>query len=130
MGTAQVNAVDADGATPLAAAARRGDIETARFLASRGGRVGTGDDALTAPLLAAARRGDAPLVRELLEAGASADAADADQRTPLHVASAEGHVDVLDVCSPRGSRLRRIRGAAAAATRRVRGDGVAAPPRL
>lgn len=70
--SAQVNAVDTWGNTPLLNAAREGQVESARMLLDAGAEVDGRGGAMT-PLAAAALRGHTILVRLLIRKGARVD---------------------------------------------------------
>lgn len=87
----------APGATPVADAARRGDLHGVRTLLQEGADVNAAHGDGMSALHWAAERGDAALVEALLQAGADAGAVTrVGHYTPLHVASTGGHAAVIE----------------------------------
>jgi ankyrin repeat protein len=79
-----INSPDSSGATPLAWAAKRGDIKTLRLLLKCKARVDVEDNSGAIPLHQAVISGNDECVKALLEAGASPNARDSFGATPLH----------------------------------------------
>lgn len=73
-GGGDVNAEDANGASPLLLAAYRGQTDTARHLLDRGADVNWGNKNGYTPLMVAAREGYTDTVQLLLERGANINA--------------------------------------------------------
>jgi uncharacterized protein len=90
--TAAVNAAN----SPVADAARRGDIDAVKTLLKDGADVNAAmGDGMTA-LHWAAERGDLPLTNVLVYAGANAAAVTrVGQYTPLHIAARTGHTGIV-----------------------------------
>jgi ankyrin repeat protein len=90
-------------ATPLAWAARTGNLEACLYLLSLGAEVDAADRSGDRPLHAAVRRGDAELARELLRAGAAPGAAGAGGATALHLAGAGGSFQLVELLLDAGA---------------------------
>ena len=90
-----VNALNADGASALFAAAQGGHVGAMRALLAGGADAQlAGDDGWT-PLLIAAQGGHADAIMVLLGHGADVNRANADGATPLLVAAQGGHTNAL-----------------------------------
>ena len=86
------------GATPVADAARSGDLAAMRSLLAAGEDANAAHGDGMSALHWAAERGDAEMARTLVHAGAAVDAATRiGHYTPLHVAAAGGHGDAVAV---------------------------------
>ncbi len=94
----------APGDTPVADAARRGDVEAVRVLLQQGADVnGAHGDGMTA-LHWAAERGDREMADMLQHAGATVHAVTRiGQYTPLHVASTAGHAPLIELLIAAGA---------------------------
>ena len=90
-----VNAPQADGATPLHWAAHRDDLQTADALLAAGARVDAANDYGVAPLALAATNGSLAMVERLLGAGADSNAAGDNGATPLMFAARTGRAEVV-----------------------------------
>lgn len=97
-----VDAVNANGETPLMMAALRGNLEWAQRLLDRGAKVNR--EGWT-PLHYAASGGEPKLVRLLLERGAVLDAKSPNGTTPLMMAARYGAIDSADLLRERGADL-------------------------
>ncbi len=95
--SADINATDDRGDTPLHYAARAEAVRSAVDLLRLGTDVNPRNHARQTPLHIAAERGCAAMVRRLIEAGASLHARDADGRTPLHCAAVADYPDAVKV---------------------------------
>jgi ankyrin repeat protein len=110
---ALVGAVPAE--SPVADAARSGDLETVRSLLRDGADVNAAQGDGMSALHWAAERGDAPMIEVLVRAGAEVQSATRiGEYTPLHLAARNGHpaavqaliaagADVMRVTNPSGS---------------------------
>ena len=86
----------APGATPVADAARRGDLDALRALLQQGADANAAHGDGMSALHWAAERGDAGMVEALVHAGAAVNAVTRiGHYTPLHVASTGGHGAVI-----------------------------------
>ena len=86
----------APGATPVADAARSGDLDAVRALLQEGADVNAANGDGMSALHWAAERGDAEMVDALVHAGAAVDTVTRiGHYTPLHVASTGGHAAAI-----------------------------------
>lgn len=90
---ADVNAAEADGATPLHWAAHWDDLAVADLLLAKGARADAANDYGVTPLSLAATNGSAPMVLKLLKAGANANTTLPSGETVLMIAARTGKVD-------------------------------------
>jgi len=109
-----VNAVNANGETPLMMAALRGELEWASLLIARGAKVHQDG---WSPLHYAAAGPEPRIVAMLLDRGAPIDARSPNNTTPLMMAAGYGAEPIVDLLLARGAdmRLRNDRGLDAAA---------------
>eukprot|EP00441_Pelagodinium_beii_P023670 CAMPEP_0197665036 /NCGR_PEP_ID=MMETSP1338-20131121/58994_1 /TAXON_ID=43686 ORGANISM="Pelagodinium beii, Strain RCC1491" /NCGR_SAMPLE_ID=MMETSP1338 /ASSEMBLY_ACC=CAM_ASM_000754 /LENGTH=442 /DNA_ID=CAMNT_0043243787 /DNA_START=176 /DNA_END=1504 /DNA_ORIENTATION=- len=95
--SADINAEDRFGGTPLDDALRMNKKDVAKFLTSKGASVGkcffVADD--SGALCDAASRGDKKILRMLHKRGVNVDNGDYDKRTAMHLAAAEGQLEAL-----------------------------------
>jgi len=91
-----VNAGNADGATPLLVASGKGYIEIVKLLLEAKADVNASrkDNSVT-PLYMASQNGHSEVVRMLLEAKADVNAADTNGVTPLYMSSQNNHAKVV-----------------------------------
>jgi hypothetical protein len=82
-----VNAAEADGATAIAWAAHRDDLEVADLLIAAGANVNAANDYGVTPLSLACTNGSAAMVERLLKAGADPNAARPSGETPIMTAA-------------------------------------------
>ena len=102
-----IDRYDGRGITPLALAARAGDVDSARVLLDAGARINleTRQTRIT-PLMAAALRGHTQTVRLLCSRGADVHASGGDLTfgaTALHLGAQGGHAAVLKVLLAHGA---------------------------
>ena len=91
-------------ATPVADAARTGDLETVRSLLARGEDANAAHGDGMSALHWAAERGDAKMAEALIHAGATVDAVTRiGHYTPLHVASTAAQADVVGLLVASGA---------------------------
>ncbi|MSO21391.1 MAG: hypothetical protein EXQ56_13215 [Acidobacteria bacterium] len=100
---ANVNAAQADGATPLAWAVERGDAETVDMLIAGGANVNAATDNGVTPLYLACTRSDAAIVGKLLKAGANPNAALWSGETPLMTCARSGSTAAVKLLLDRGA---------------------------
>ena len=92
------------GATPVADAARSGDLDAVRALLREGADVNAANGDGMSALHWAAERGDAGMLDALVQAGAAVDAVTRiGHYTPLHVASTGGHAAVIERLAAAGA---------------------------
>jgi ankyrin repeat protein len=92
-----VNAAQPDGATALAWAAHRDDLETADLLIRAKADVNAANEYGATPLSLACSNGNAAMVEKLLNAGANPNAALLSGETPLMTAVHTGSLDVVNL---------------------------------
>lgn len=97
-----VNATQGDGATALAWAAHRNDLETAELLIRAGANAVIANDYGVTPLSLACTNGNAALVEKLLEAGANPNAAQLSGETVLMTCARSGNLDAVKSLLARG----------------------------
>ena len=90
-----VNAAQADGATALAWAAHRGDLETAELLIEAGADVNAANDYGATPLSLACARRNTSMVKKLLQAGADPNSVLLKGETVLMTCSRTGSVEAV-----------------------------------
>ncbi len=99
---ASLEVCDADGQTPLWAAADKGHNGALKFLLTRGGEIEALDGQGLSPLGVAAREGHESTVELLLDEGAVIEARDKEGRTSLHLAVENHHEAVVLLLLQRG----------------------------
>ena len=92
-----VNEAQADGATPLAWAAHRDDLETADLLLAAKADVNAANEYGATPLSLACANGNAAMVEKLLNAGANPDASLLSGETALMTAVHTGSLEVVNL---------------------------------
>ena len=102
---ADVNATQADGATPLAWAAFIDDQAAAELLLAAGAQVNTADEYGESPLTLACNNGNAALVSRLIAAGANVNAARWDGSTALMIAANSGNVETVNMLLETGANV-------------------------
>ena len=98
-----VNALEADGTTPLHWAVQSGDVEAVDFLLRAGARVSTANRYGVTPFHLAATVGSATLIERLARAGADVNAAQPEGETPLMSAARSGSVAAVEALLARGA---------------------------
>src|SRR5579885_147848 len=98
-----VNAPEADGATPLAWAAHWDDLETADLLIQAGANANAANDYGVAPLHLACVNGSAPMVEKLLKAGADANAVESSGDTVLMICARTGNPAAVQLLLDHGA---------------------------
>ena len=94
---ADVNAVQADGATAIQWAAYRDDLEMADALIAAGANIKLANREGATPLYLASLHGSAPMLDRLLKAGADPNALGPEGETPLMLAARTGNLDAMRV---------------------------------
>ena len=102
---ADVNAAQPDGATALAWAAQRDDLESAELLLQAGANVNAANEYGATPLWLACTRANAAMVDKLLQAGANPNVALLTGETPLMAAAERGSLDVVKLLLARGANV-------------------------
>ena len=100
---ADVNAREADGATPLAWAAIRSNVEIAQALLKAGANPNLVNELGIGPLSLAIQNGSDEFAKLLLESGADPNAARENGETPLMAASRLGLVEIVRMLLDRGA---------------------------
>ena len=104
-GSIDVNAREEDGATALAWAAMRSNIEIATLLLNRGANPNLTNEQGIGPLYLAITNGSAGLAKLLLEKGADPNIAREDGETVLMTATHLGQIDVMKLLLDRGANI-------------------------
>jgi ankyrin repeat protein len=104
-GRTDVNAREEDGATALAWAAMRSNIEIATLLLNRGADPNLTNEQGIGPLYLAITNGSAGLAKLLLEKGADPNMAREDGETALMTATRLGQIDVMKLLLDRGANI-------------------------
>jgi 26S proteasome non-ATPase regulatory subunit 10 len=99
----QVDAVDADGRTPLHWAASSGSLDVARFLIDQNAEVDKPDSSGWTSLHIAVSAGRDDIVQELVGAGADVNGKNDKGLTPLHYAASKSRVDIGRFLISRGA---------------------------
>jgi len=107
-----VNATQPDGATALAWAAERDDLETADLLIQSGANVNVANENGATPLWLAATMASSRMTEKLLGSGANPNAALVSGETALMAAASTGNIDVVMALVSHGADVnaREIRG--------------------
>jgi ankyrin repeat protein len=92
---ADVNAVQADGATAIQWAAYRDDLEMADVLIAAGADIKVANREGATPLYLASVHGSAPMIEKLLKAGADPNQLGPEGETPLMLAARTGNLDAI-----------------------------------
>jgi len=100
---ADVNAAEADGATALAWAVHRDDLETGELLLGAGARVNAANEYGVTPLSLACTNRSAAMVDRLLKAEANPNAAQQTGETLLMTCARTGNVDAVKSLLARGA---------------------------
>jgi ankyrin repeat protein len=98
-----INAPQADGATPLLWLAHWNDLAGADLLIAAKANVNAANDHGVTPLALACENGSAAMVETLLKAGADPNAAQANGVTPLMTAARTGNTAVVKMLVPRAN---------------------------
>jgi ankyrin repeat protein len=94
---ADVNAVQADGATAIQWAAYRDDLEMADALIAAGADIKLANREGATPLYLASLHGSAPMIDKVLKAGADPNTLGPEGETPLMLAARTGNLDAMRV---------------------------------
>ena len=100
---ADIDAVNADGITPLGIACAAGNWRLARFLLERGAKPELANASPALLAAAGTEEDDVAGVQLLLKHKAKVDARDARARSALHEAARCGHVDIVDTLLAAGA---------------------------
>ena len=103
--SAEIDALNNDGHSPLAVACQAGNWRLAKFLLERGARPEP-EEGVSVLISAAATEEDDPAgVQLLLKHKARLDARDRQRRSALHEAAAAGHVDIVETLLNAGANV-------------------------
>ncbi|HEY0334655.1 MAG TPA: ankyrin repeat domain-containing protein [Stenotrophomonas sp.] len=102
---AEIDALNADGFSPLAMACQAGSWRLARFLLERGAKPEPADGSPVLLAAAGTEEDDPAGVQLLLKHKARIDARDRHRRSALHVAALAGHSDIVEVLLGAGANL-------------------------
>jgi len=94
---ADVNAVQADGATAIQWAVYRDDLQMADVLIAAGANVKLANREGATPLYLASLHGSAPMIEKLLKAGADPNQLGPEGATPLMLAARTGNLEAIGV---------------------------------
>ncbi len=94
---------EVDAVTPLALAARLGDLEIAGYLVEHGADPAHREGSGSSPLFCAARWGRGEMARFLLEKGAPVNPPTEGWITPLHAAAGSGHILIAELLLEKGA---------------------------
>ena len=94
---ADLNAVQADGATAIQWSAYRDDLEMADLLIAAGANIQLANREGATPLYLASVHGSAPMIEKLLKAGADPNQLGPEGETPLMLAARTGNLDAIKV---------------------------------
>ncbi len=94
---ADLNAVQADGATAIQWAVYRDDLEMADVLIAAGANIKLANREGATPLYLASLHGSAPMIEKLLKAGADPNEIGPEGETPLMLAARTGNLDAMRV---------------------------------
>src|SRR3984957_16416414 len=92
---ADLNAVQADGATAIQWSAYRDDLEMADLLIAAGANIQLANREGATPLYLASVHGSAPMIEKLLKAGADPNQLGPEGETPLMLAARTGNLDAI-----------------------------------
>ncbi|HLK51721.1 MAG TPA: ankyrin repeat domain-containing protein [Bryobacteraceae bacterium] len=101
--TADVNAAEADGSTPLLWAAHANDADLVARLLKAGAQPNTRNQLGSTPLEEAAFNANTQAIRALLEAGADPDTFGADGQTPLMLVARTANVEAAKLLLDKGA---------------------------
>lgn len=104
-GGADVNALQADGSSPLLLAVNRIDHELVRELLQRGADPDIRNSFGATALAEALGLGDMPMVQMLLQAGADPNLGNDDNQTPLMLAARLGSLPIVEALVKAGARV-------------------------
>lgn len=106
--SADVNALQPDGSTPLAWAAHEDDATVVAALLKAGAKVNVADEYGETALTQAAANGNAAVVKLLLDAGADANAARWNGETALMIAAGSGNPEVIRQLLAKGAKVEAV----------------------
>ena len=103
--SADVNATEADGTTPLLWAASMNDADLVQRLLKAGAHPNVHNNLGTTPLSEAAFNANTEMIQALLDAGADSNAADPDGQTPLMLVARTANVGAAKLLLAKGAKV-------------------------
>ncbi len=100
-----VNAPDANGATPLHWAVYQRDTALVKLLLAAGAKASTVNQFGSSPMQEAATTGNAPVIRLLLDAGANVESANAEGQTALMAVARTGNIEAAKLLLKAGANV-------------------------
>lgn len=104
-----INAANAEGATPLYIASKDGHLDVIKALIEKSANIDAANTSGLTPLHIATRNGYLDVVNALIEKGANINATEARGITPLHMAAQNGHFDVVNALIEKGANINAAR---------------------
>lgn len=99
------NFEDAQGFTPLQAAAKKGDEKIVKLLLGKKADINQADAKGRTPLYYAAQNGYTSMVKLLINKGANISSSDEHELTPLHMAAINGNSSIAEVLIKKGANV-------------------------
>jgi hypothetical protein len=107
--SANVNAADGLGRTPVIEAAWGGHAEVVKYLVEKGANVNIADNAGYTALMRACEEGHVPVITYLIAKGAAVNVRGSVRgTTPLMLAAEQGHIKVLELLIAHGAKINAV----------------------